>query len=139
MAHFDQICHVAMHMAGPGKEGKVTVEPTETEGIFITWVDRDPETLARQEAIEKKERMEATGAELEAERLQQQIERGKVSEKDIPATFYTEFQRDGESEKVAVLLAAGASTSAPVVVVVVVVVVVCRPFKVSLQGARDIS
>ena len=94
-----------------GKEGKVTVEPTE-KGIFITWIDRDPETLARQEAILKKERMEATEAELEAKRLQQQIERGKVSEKDVPEAVYTELQRDDESEKVAFSLAAGPSMSA---------------------------
>ena len=37
-----------------GKSGKCVVDQTE-KGWYVTWIDRDPETIARQEALEKKE------------------------------------------------------------------------------------
>ena len=36
-----------------GTSGKCTVDETE-KGYYITWIDRDPETIARQEALNKK-------------------------------------------------------------------------------------
>jgi len=42
-----------------GKSGKCTVDETE-KGWYITWIDRDPETIARQEASNKKEKLQKT-------------------------------------------------------------------------------
>lgn len=40
-----------------GREGHCTVDETE-KGWFVAYIDRDPETIARQEALAKKEKME---------------------------------------------------------------------------------
>jgi DNA/RNA-binding protein KIN17 len=59
-----------------GREGICEVDETE-KGVFIKWIDKRPETLARQEAVQKKEKMEKTEEEREARLLAEQIEKAK--------------------------------------------------------------
>lgn len=40
-----------------GREGRCTVDETE-KGWFVAHIDRDPETIARQQALAKKDKME---------------------------------------------------------------------------------
>jgi len=81
-----------------GKEGHCVVDETE-KGWFIQYVDRDPETIRRQEAVQKKEKMDMDDEERRARFIQQQIERSqKDSETDDP--IYTEIQRQNDDEKV---------------------------------------
>jgi len=81
-----------------GKEGHCVVDETE-KGWFIQYVDRDPETIRRQDALQKKEKMDLDDEERRARFIQQQIER---SSKDLDAEnpTYTEIQRQTEDEKV---------------------------------------
>lgn len=81
-----------------GKEGHCVVDETE-KGWFIQYVDRDPETIRRQESLQKKEKMDLDDEERRARFIQQQIERSsKDSETETP--MYTEIQRQTEDDKV---------------------------------------
>lgn len=59
-----------------GKAGKCVVDETE-KGWFVTYIDRDPETIAFQEAMAKKEKMEQDDNERNMQFLERQIELGK--------------------------------------------------------------
>merc|ERR1712223_1822329 len=84
-----------------GKSGKCTVDETE-KGWYITWIDRDPETIARQEALQKKEKMAKDDNELMQEFINKQIERGSLNAKS-ETVEYTELQRT-KDEKIALNL-----------------------------------
>uniref|UniRef100_A0A8D8YUS0 DNA/RNA-binding protein KIN17 n=1 Tax=Cacopsylla melanoneura TaxID=428564 RepID=A0A8D8YUS0_9HEMI len=59
-----------------GKGGKCIVDETE-KGWFVTYIDRDPETIAFQQAMAKKEKMEQDDAERNMKFLEHQIMLGK--------------------------------------------------------------
>jgi len=82
-----------------GKEGYCVVDETE-KGWFMQYVDRDPETVKRQEAVQKKEKMDMDDEERRARFIQQQIERTKRSEPAEDEPVYTELHRD-DDDKVA--------------------------------------
>ena len=84
-----------------GRSGKCVVDQTE-KGWYITWIDRDPETIARQEALQKKEKMAKDDNELMQEFINKQIERGSLNAKSETAE-YTELQRT-KDEKIALNL-----------------------------------
>ena len=81
-----------------GKEGHCVVDETE-KGWFIQYVDRDPETIRRQDALQKKEKMDLDDEERRARFIQQQIERSN-KDSDVENPMYTEIQRQTEDEKV---------------------------------------
>jgi len=81
-----------------GKEGHCVVDETE-KGWFIQYVDRDPDTIRRQEAVQKKEKMDLDDEERRARFIQQQIERSS-KDSDTENPTYTEIQRQTEDEKV---------------------------------------
>ncbi|WVW87097.1 hypothetical protein I302_109154 [Kwoniella bestiolae CBS 10118] len=62
-----------------GKEGIVHVDEDE-KGLWITWVDNRPETLARQAAAQKKDRATMDGEERERKMLEEQISRAKLQQ-----------------------------------------------------------
>lgn len=62
-----------------GRKGICHVENNE-KGWFITYIDRDPETLLRNENKAKKEKMFRDDDERQAQTINEQIERGKRSE-----------------------------------------------------------
>ncbi|KAG0028234.1 hypothetical protein BGZ82_008532 [Podila clonocystis] len=90
----------AMHL---GKEGLAVVDET-PKGWFITWIDNSPKTLARQEAIAKKERMEMDDEQREQKLIQQQIEKAAAlkgqEEEDGTTEATTELVRENEEEKI---------------------------------------
>ena len=90
-----------------GRSGKCVVDQTE-KGWYITWIDRDPETIARQEALQKKEKMAKDDNELMQEFINKQIERGSLSAKN-ETVEYTELQRT-KDEKIALNLGIKSST-----------------------------
>jgi DNA/RNA-binding protein KIN17 len=59
-----------------GREGICRVEETE-KGIHISWIDRSPEALKRQEALRRKEAMDKGDEELEQRMLREQIKRAQ--------------------------------------------------------------
>ncbi|KAL3853676.1 hypothetical protein ACJMK2_017199 [Sinanodonta woodiana] len=83
-----------------GKEGKCNVDHTE-KGWFVQYIDRDPETIRKQEAIKAKEKMDMDDAERAARYIQEQIERVAKLEKNVTETEFTELKRENEEEKVA--------------------------------------
>ncbi|XP_013381345.1 DNA/RNA-binding protein KIN17 [Lingula anatina] len=88
-----------------GKDGSCVVDETE-KGWFVQYIDRDPETIRRQEALKSKEKMELDDEEKVARFIQKQIERAAETEKEQPKSEYTELKRESEEEKVAFNLAA---------------------------------
>ncbi|CAG5117939.1 unnamed protein product, partial [Candidula unifasciata] len=88
-----------------GKEGKCSVDYTE-KGWFVAYIDRDPETIRRQEAVKAKEKMDATDDEKIAKFIERQIEKAKEAGPSKEDAEYTELKRDDENEKVAFSLGA---------------------------------
>jgi DNA/RNA-binding protein KIN17 len=79
-------------------EGIIELDETE-KGIFIRWVDNSPETLMRQEAIARKERLDKSEEERNARLLEEQIEKAKASASQAEAE-YTELKRDTADEPI---------------------------------------
>lgn len=88
-----------------GRSGKCVVDETE-KGWFITYIDRDPETLAKIERKEKKIKMDKDDEERMMEFVKKQVVLGqKVKEEgssDDPV--YTDLQRTNEDEKIVLKL-----------------------------------
>lgn len=82
-----------------GRQGICTVDETE-KGWFVQYIDRDPETIALQEAMAKKQKMDKDDSEKMMEFLEKQIARGK----DLSNTVEhepTELVRDEDSSPLA--------------------------------------
>lgn len=86
-----------------GKEGHCEVDYTE-KGWFVKYIDRDPETIRRQEQARAKERMDMDDNERMAKLIQEQVERGAKMEKNVKDSEYTELVRESEDEKVVLSL-----------------------------------
>ncbi|KAJ3048265.1 hypothetical protein HK097_010733 [Rhizophlyctis rosea] len=93
--HWNSLTEFAMHL---GKQGICEVEET-PKGWFIKWIDRSPETLRKQEAIKKQERLERSEEERAEKLLKEQIEKAKEVAANAEAE-YTELKREGEGEPI---------------------------------------
>ncbi|KAK7102717.1 DNA/RNA-binding protein KIN17-like [Littorina saxatilis] len=83
-----------------GREGKCVVDYTE-KGWFVQYIDRDPETIRKQESQKAKEKMDMDDEERTSHFIQKQIERAAEMSKTAPTTAeYTELQREDEEQKV---------------------------------------
>eukprot|EP00095_Tigriopus_kingsejongensis_P000148 snap_masked-scaffold188_size271682-processed-gene-1.13 protein:Tk00148 transcript:snap_masked-scaffold188_size271682-processed-gene-1.13-mRNA-1 annotation:"antigenic determinant of reca protein homolog" len=80
-----------------GRTGKCHVDQTE-EGWFIAWIDRDPETIARQEALAKKDKLEQDDDERLAKFIEGQVARAQTAE-DPAQPRFTELQRADPDQK----------------------------------------
>lgn len=85
--------------------GKCLVDYTE-KGWFVAYIDRDPETIRRQEAVKAKEKMDASDDEKIAKFIERQIEKAKEAGSSKDDAEYTELKRDDENEKVTFSLGA---------------------------------
>ncbi|KAG8576888.1 hypothetical protein GDO81_010010 [Engystomops pustulosus] len=94
-----------------GREGLCKVDET-PKGWYIQYIDRDPETIKRQEELERKKKQDLDDEERTAKFIEEQVKRGK-SEKEEETPVYTELNRENEEEKVVFNLAKGASASGP--------------------------
>lgn len=89
-----------------GRAGKCKVDETE-KGWFVTYIDREPETLLRERLKNKRERAEVAEEERHEKAIEQQIDRAAKSARPMapPEDSYTEekkmLQRNGEEGKVA--------------------------------------
>lgn len=79
-----------------GRTGQCTVDETE-KGWYVTYIDRDPETLARQEKAAKREKQEKDDEERHLEFIRQQAERG-MKNAEPGQVEYTELKRESEDE-----------------------------------------
>lgn len=87
-----------------GKSGICVVDLIDDEW-WITYIDRDPETLERQKKAAKKKKMDKDDEERLLEFVQQQVERDKKRKESDeaeaePETKYTELVRENEEEKI---------------------------------------
>lgn len=89
-----------------GRTGKVIADETE-KGWFITYIDRDPDTIARQEALAKKQKMDKDDEERLLSYIAKQVERGKQEGQDEEEEEekFTEFKRENPEEKIQIKLA----------------------------------
>ena len=74
-----------------GRKGICVVDETE-KGWFVTWIDRDPETLRRQAEVEKKRKLDLDDTQRQQMYLEKQIERAKQAE-NKPAEQPTELKK----------------------------------------------
>jgi DNA/RNA-binding protein KIN17 len=91
-----------------GREGKCVVDETE-EGWYVQYIDRGPKTIAKQEALVLKEKMDKDDQEKIMVFIEKQIERARVCAKSVSPVF-TEFVRPSEGGKVIVNLNLEAKT-----------------------------
>ncbi|KAM8973424.1 DNA/RNA-binding protein KIN17 [Pelodytes ibericus] len=92
-----------------GREGFCKVDET-PKGWYIQYIDRDPETIRKQQEMEKKKKQDLDDEEKTAKFIEEQVRRGmETTEPDTPV--YTELSRENEEEKIAFNLNKGASTS----------------------------
>lgn len=87
-----------------GKTGQCVVDETE-KGWFVTYIDRDPETLARQEKLTKKRKMDKDDDERLRDFIDKQVKRGKKEEQGTTVEgdqgqADVEFKRNHEEEKI---------------------------------------
>ncbi|CAG9763281.1 unnamed protein product [Ceutorhynchus assimilis] len=80
-----------------GGTGQAVIDETE-QGWFITYIDRSPETVQREEKKRKKEKMEKNDEEKTMEFVERQIKKGLETAGPIPEPVYTEFVREHEDE-----------------------------------------
>lgn len=83
-----------------GRTGKCIVDETE-KGWFITYIDRDPDTIAAQERKNKKMKMDKDDEEKLMEFIEKQVKHGQEHAGPSQEPVYTELQRKSEEEKVA--------------------------------------
>uniref|UniRef100_A0A8C5CGU6 Kin17 DNA and RNA binding protein n=1 Tax=Gadus morhua TaxID=8049 RepID=A0A8C5CGU6_GADMO len=80
-----------------GKEGLAKVDET-PKGWYIQYIDRDPETIRRQEELERKKKQDLDDEERGAKFIEEQVRRGKDGREPEAPTF-TELIRENEEEK----------------------------------------
>jgi DNA/RNA-binding protein KIN17 len=94
-----------------GREGLCRVEETE-KGLFVSYIDRSPETMRRREAIMKKERQDRGDEEREQRQIQEQVERARqVAEKEAEVDPEARNLQRKEGEKVKLNLGFGPKTN----------------------------
>lgn len=69
------------------------------KGWFVQYIDRDPETIKKQEQAKAKEKMDMDDEERTASFIQKQIERAAEQGTSAKETEYTELKRENEEEK----------------------------------------
>ncbi|XP_067928216.1 DNA/RNA-binding protein KIN17-like [Watersipora subatra] len=82
-----------------GREGLCVVDETE-KGWFIQYVDRDPETLRKMEALKNREKHDQDDEERMAAFIQSQVEKGRESAQGSAETLPTELARSDDDDKV---------------------------------------
>lgn len=88
-------------VAWMGKCGLAEVDRTD-RGWYITYIDRDPETLMKKDNLKKKDKMEKDYDERMREIINEQIERGKETSKPIEEENEEDklLKREDENEKI---------------------------------------
>ncbi|XP_058272710.1 DNA/RNA-binding protein KIN17 isoform X1 [Hemibagrus wyckioides] len=95
-----------------GREGLCKVDET-PKGWYIQYIDRDPETIRRQEELEKKKKQDLDDEERSAKFIEEQVRRGREGKEAEEEPVFTELKREKEEEKVAFNLAGASSSVGP--------------------------
>ncbi|GAB0096434.1 KIN17 [Sergentomyia squamirostris] len=97
-----------------GKTGQCIVDETE-KGWYITYIDRDPDTIARQEKMAKKQKMDKDDEERLQEFIEKQVERGKKESLEAGSSSdIKEFIRDSEDDKIKLNISLAAKAKAEI-------------------------
>lgn len=80
-----------------GKTGQAVVDETE-KGWFITYIDRSPETVEKEERQNKKIKMDKNDEEKQIEFIEKQARLALEKEGPVPEPVYTELVRENEEE-----------------------------------------
>ncbi|KAK7083718.1 hypothetical protein SK128_020833 [Halocaridina rubra] len=91
-----------------GREGYCIVDETE-KGWYVSYVDRDPETIRRQEQMRRKEKFEKDEEERMQDFIDKQIELGRSKGVDSQEPIFTELQREDEGKPLALNISLGKS------------------------------
>ncbi|KAF1372162.1 hypothetical protein PFLUV_G00262320 [Perca fluviatilis] len=95
-----------------GREGLCKVDET-PKGWYVQYIDRDPETIRRQEEQAKKKKQELDDEEKTARFIEEQVRRGRDGKEIDETPVFTELKRESEEEKVAFNLGASSSVAGP--------------------------
>ncbi|XP_069032034.1 DNA/RNA-binding protein KIN17 [Embiotoca jacksoni] len=95
-----------------GREGFCKVDET-PKGWYIQYIDRDPETIRRQEEQARKKKQELDDEERSARFIEDQVRRGRDGKETDETPVYTELKRESEEEKVAFNLGGCSSVAGP--------------------------
>uniref|UniRef100_A0A3Q3WIP7 DNA/RNA-binding protein KIN17 n=1 Tax=Mola mola TaxID=94237 RepID=A0A3Q3WIP7_MOLML len=95
-----------------GREGFCKVDET-PKGWYVQYIDRDPETIRRQEELERKKKHDLDDEERSAKFIEEQVRRGRSSKETDETPVYTALKRESEEEKVAFNLGASSSVAGP--------------------------
>ncbi|NXH56100.1 KIN17 protein, partial [Rhabdornis inornatus] len=91
-----------------GREGLCRIEET-PKGWYIQYIDRDPETIRRQQEQERKKKQDLDDEEKTLKFIEQ-VRRG-LEGKELEMPVYTELHRENKEEKITFNLNKGESTS----------------------------
>ena len=94
-----------------GRTGKAIVEETD-KGWFLTYIERDPEAVARQEAAARQDRAAKTEEERQRQELELQVAKAFEAAGPAEDAEFKEFQKADEEEKVVLTLKPTAAASA---------------------------
>lgn len=95
-----------------GKEGMAKVDET-PKGWYIQYIDRDPETIRRQEELERKKKQDLDDQERSAKFIEEQVRRGLDGREPEEAPTFTELKRENEEEKIAFNMGVSSSVAGP--------------------------
>lgn len=83
-----------------GKEGYCKVDET-PKGWYVQYIDRDPETIRRQEELERKKKQDLDDEERSARFIEDQVRKGREGKEPEEEPVFTELKRESEEEKIA--------------------------------------
>nr|XP_046235584.1 DNA/RNA-binding protein KIN17 [Scatophagus argus] len=95
-----------------GREGFCKVDET-PKGWYIQYIDRDPETIRRQEEQARKKKHDLDDEERSARFIEEQVRRGRDGKESDETPVYTDLKRENEEEKVAFNLGASSCVAGP--------------------------
>ncbi|XP_035531485.1 DNA/RNA-binding protein KIN17 [Morone saxatilis] len=95
-----------------GREGFCKVDET-PKGWYVQYIDRDPETIRRQEEQARKKKQDLDDEERSAKFIEEQVRRGRDGKEPEETPVYTELKRESEEEKIAFNLGASSCVAGP--------------------------
>ncbi|XP_040029471.1 DNA/RNA-binding protein KIN17 [Gasterosteus aculeatus] len=95
-----------------GREGLCKVDET-PKGWYVQYIDRDPETIRRQEEQARKKKQDLDDEERSAKFIEEQVRRGRGAKEVEETPVFTELKRESEEEKVAFNMGASACVAGP--------------------------
>ncbi|KAI9742017.1 MAG: hypothetical protein M1834_000406 [Cirrosporium novae-zelandiae] len=115
--NWSSLTQFAQHL---GREGICKVDEDE-KGVWISWIDRSPEALRRQEAIRKKEMLERADEEREREALKRMIQKaneqarkeGRDTEEDKKVMEEKRQLKREDGDKIKLSFAASKTSTSP--------------------------